>query len=41
VMCALSTSGAIFLIMEMSTPLGGIVKISFAPMRAALDILGH
>ncbi|MFL9911746.1 bestrophin-like domain [Paraburkholderia sp. RL17-337-BIB-A] len=41
VMCALSTSGAIFLIMEMNTPLGGIVEISFAPMRAALGILGH
>ncbi|MFM0055955.1 hypothetical protein PQR64_10055 [Paraburkholderia phytofirmans] len=41
VMCALSTSGAIFLIMEMNTPLGGIVKLSFAPLKAALDILGH
>jgi hypothetical protein len=41
VMCALSTSGAIFLIMEMNTPLGGVVKLSFAPMRAALDILGR
>jgi hypothetical protein len=41
VMCALSTSGAIFLIMEMNTPLGGIVKLSFAPMHAALDVLGH
>uniref|UniRef100_UPI0038BDE194 bestrophin-like domain n=1 Tax=Paraburkholderia sediminicola TaxID=458836 RepID=UPI0038BDE194 len=41
VMCALSTSGAIFLIMEMNTPLDGIIKLSFAPMRAALAILGH
>jgi len=41
VMCALSTSGAIFLIMEMNEPLSGIVRVSFAPMRAALDILGR
>ncbi|MFM0339214.1 hypothetical protein PQR27_22260 [Paraburkholderia fungorum] len=41
VMCALSTSGAIFLIMEMNTPLDGVVKVSFAPMRAALAILGQ
>jgi hypothetical protein len=25
----------------MNTPLGGVVKLSFAPMRAALDILGR
>ncbi|MFM0198962.1 hypothetical protein PQR53_03660 [Paraburkholderia fungorum] len=41
VMCALSTSGAIFLILEMNTPLGGIVRLSFAPMRAALNVLGQ
>ncbi|NPT61141.1 bestrophin-like domain [Paraburkholderia elongata] len=41
VMGALSTAGAIFLIMEMNTPLGGVVKISLEPMRAALAILGE
>ncbi len=40
-MCALSTSGAIFLIQEMSTPLDGIVKVSIAPMRDALFRLGE
>jgi hypothetical protein len=40
-MCALSTSGAIFLIQEMSTPLGGMVRVSVAPMRVALARLGE
>jgi hypothetical protein len=38
VLCALSTSGAIFLIQEMSTPLSGTVRVSVAPMR---DTLGR
>ena len=38
VLCALSTSGAIFLIQEMSTPLTGTVRVSVAPMR---DTLGR
>ncbi|WP_341317729.1 hypothetical protein WN982_21570 [Paraburkholderia sp. IMGN_8] len=41
VMGELSTAGAIFLIMEMNTPLGGVVKISLEPMCAALAILGE
>lgn len=36
VLCALSTSGAIFLIQEMSMPLSGIVRVSVAPMRDTL-----
>jgi hypothetical protein len=40
-MCALSTAGAIFMILEMNTPLNGIVRISPEPMRAALAILGQ
>jgi len=36
VLCALSTSGAIFLIQEMSTPLSGTVRVSVAPMRDTL-----
>ncbi|MFM0226990.1 bestrophin-like domain [Paraburkholderia dipogonis] len=39
-LCALSASGAIFLILEMDTPLDGIVKIPIAPMRDALARLG-
>ncbi|KDP89299.1 MULTISPECIES: bestrophin-like domain [Cupriavidus] len=40
-LCALSTSGAIFLIEEMSTPLNGMVTVSLAPMRDALAHLGQ
>jgi hypothetical protein len=40
-LCALSTSGAIFLIEEMSTPLYGLVSVSLEPMRAALARLGR
>ena len=39
-LCALSASGAIFLILEMDTPLDGVVKISVAPMREALLHMG-
>lgn len=36
ILCALSASGAIFLILEMDRPLDGIVRISVAPLRDAL-----
>ncbi len=39
--CALSVSGAIFLIFEMSTPLTGIIKVSSAPLLKALGNLGR
>jgi len=38
---ALSVSGAIFIILEMSHPLQGMVKVSSAPMRKALEHLGQ
>ena len=38
---ALSVSGAIFLILEMTHPLQGMVKISSVPMRNALEQLGR
>jgi hypothetical protein len=38
-LCALSVSGAIFLIIEMDDPLTGMVRISDVPMRKALAIL--
>jgi hypothetical protein len=38
--CALSLSGAIFLILEMNDPLEGMIKASSAPMRNALEQLG-
>ncbi|MGH8619043.1 MAG: hypothetical protein ACREUW_15230 [Burkholderiales bacterium] len=40
-LCALCVSGAIFLILEMDNPLTGIVRVSDAPMRAALAHLGR
>jgi hypothetical protein len=40
-LCAVSVSGAIFLILEMSTPFNGIVKVSSATMQKALDNLGR
>lgn len=38
---ALSVSGAIFLIVEMFAPFGGLIEISSAPLRAALMQLGQ
>jgi len=38
---ALSTSGAIFLILELNTPLDGVFTVSLAPMRDALAMLGE
>jgi hypothetical protein len=37
----LSVSGAIFLILEMYAPFGGIIKLSSDPLRAALTHLGQ
>jgi hypothetical protein len=39
--CALSVSGAVFLILEMNHPLSGFIKVSSAPMRKALEHLGQ
>ncbi|MBK5125799.1 hypothetical protein IQ288_38940 [Burkholderia sp. R-69980] len=38
--CALSTSGAIFLILELNSPLNGVVRVSLTPLREALSVLG-
>lgn len=38
---AVSIAGAIFLILEMNTPLGGIIKVSSAPIHKALSLLGR
>jgi len=37
---ALSVSGALFLILEMNSPLEGMIKISSAPLHKALEHLG-
>jgi hypothetical protein len=38
--CAMSMSGAIFLILELNHPLEGRIKISSAPMQKALSLIG-
>jgi len=40
-MSALSASGAVFLILELSTPFTGLITVSSAPMREALLYLGQ
>jgi hypothetical protein len=39
--CALSVSGAIFLILEMDRPFDGMIQISKEPLREVADILGR
>jgi hypothetical protein len=39
-LCALSVAGAIFLILELDHPFDGMIRISSAPMRVALEHLG-
>ncbi len=39
--CALSVSSSIFLILELDTPFGGLIQISSDPMRNALAHLGQ
>jgi hypothetical protein len=38
---ALSVSGAMFLILEMYRPLDGLIKVSSAPLRKALELQGR
>ena len=38
---ALSVSGALFLILELDQPFGGIIRVSNAPLRSALAHLGQ
>jgi hypothetical protein len=40
IVCAMSVSGAMFLIEEMNKPLSGIVKISSAPLVKAIEHMG-
>lgn len=39
--CALAVSGAVFIIMAMYTPFSGVMKISSAPIRNALSVMGQ
>jgi hypothetical protein len=38
--CAISVSGAIFLVLEMNEPGAGVIKVSNAPLLKALDLMG-
>jgi hypothetical protein len=40
-LCALSVSGAIFLILELDRPFGGLIEISSAPLQRAFEHLGQ
>lgn len=39
--CALSVAGAMFLIVDLDDPFGGLIQISSTPLRNALSQLGH
>jgi hypothetical protein len=39
--CALSVSSAIFLVLEMDRPLDGFIKASNAPLRKAVELIGN
>ena len=41
IISALSVSGAMFLILEMYQPLDGMIKVSSAPLRKAVELLGR
>ena len=40
-LCALSSTGALYLILELDRPYGGLIQISSAPLRNALAYLGQ
>ncbi len=40
-LCAVSVSGAVFLIMELDRPFGGLIQISSAPLRNAMNNIGR
>jgi Protein of unknown function (DUF4239) len=39
--CTLSVSGAIFLMLELATPFAGIMRVSSGPLRDAINLLGQ
>lgn len=41
VLCALSISGAIFMLLQMDQPFGGVIRVSDAPLRAVLPELAR
>ena len=41
ILCAISVSGTIFLLMELYDPFGGVMRMSNAPLRTALEVLSQ
>jgi hypothetical protein len=41
VLCALSIAGAIFMLLQMDQPFGGVIRVSDAPLRAVLPQLAQ
>ena len=41
VVCALSVAASVFLILEMDQPFHGLIKVSGAPIRYALEHIGQ
>jgi hypothetical protein len=39
--CSASAAGAVFLILELNSPFGGLITLSKAPMQGALSMLGE
>jgi hypothetical protein len=40
-LCAISVSGTIFLLMELYDPFGGVMRMSNAPLQTAVDVLSQ
>jgi hypothetical protein len=40
-LCAAGVSSAVLMILDMETPFGGVIRISSAPMRHALEIISR
>jgi hypothetical protein len=41
ILCAISVSGTIFLLMELYDPFGGAMRTSGAPLQTALEVLSQ
>jgi hypothetical protein len=41
IVCTLSASGAMFLMLELTTPFSGLMRISSVPMRDVFSMLGQ
>jgi hypothetical protein len=39
--CALSVAGAVFLVLELDQPFGGVIRVSAGPLRYALSVMGQ